>query len=858
MKIINLLTILFLICLIFSLQAQNTENNLPTILETDRPEYTAEEVLKMSDDKLLDELEFRLFKYFWQEVFDTTGIAYDHTENAIGKVAATGFELAAVCIGIQRKWISYELGYQRVHRILDSFWDDPEDPDDIYAEGHFGLFWHFVNGDTGKMMPMDCVAMCDSADFIAGVVIAEEFFKGTEIEILARKIMDNIQWDQFVHPDNGTPGLLSWGWVPKNTIENRMDIDGLLPGGMTFLSDNSLLIYCLALGSETHPIPQQTWEKYLDTMETGEYAGYECAKTGALFCRQVPHCFINFSRKRDRKIEYYLDTVNAILADQAFNIKENGYPPQLWGLTDCFGKNSYGHSAPPGYISNDGTAGTTAMVSALPMLPKLSLDSIRYLLKTFDDRIWQEYGLTSTANAKNNFVSPLFVGIETGPMINMIENYRSGLIWELFMRSRYMQNFIKRAKLSGVIDDFELPPQTPAYAVWKISKGKLQLSTDLPQHGRKCLVIEKAKGSITLEGTLPENDLLDFQFANYLSLYTRDLDRLSCALIINKKKYDLARQQEVSVGSWQQIFFKIPEYTQGAGLRNIIIKAKISGQEPAIDNISCDPEVKIFLPGAITDLKASRGKVSQTVRLTWTAPDNGEGRKVDQYLLAWSKEPIRNYRDLFKAQTRRIMLNIRQPGEQQQQLLYIPGGGKYFFNIISYNEIYHVSPLAAPAELDIDSSAIEADTLAYDFEHTDLKDWFAVEPAIKLSIVNDPSSTDTENRVLRIDYSKSNDWDYIIFPISGDLTEVFRYITMKVRGNTTILGKLWCNDELSQDMNRESFAGDTWTLIKFDTQVPEQLRNHLAEVKKMLLFVEPGRKNVQGTVYIDDIKFSHE
>ncbi len=442
------------------------------------------------DEALLDDLQRRIVDYFWTEVFPETGIAIDHTENRVGKVAATGLGLAAICIGVERGWIPREEAYARVLKTLNAFWPDPDNPDDICVDGHFGLFWHFVDGHTGRMKPVDCVAICDSADFIAGVIVAGEYFKGTEIETLAKKIYDRVEWDQFVsrNPD-GAPGLMSFGWVPLHVSENYYETDGLLNFNMSGFADNSLLIYPLALGSETHPIPQETWEQYVNTYTLDEYEGHECVFAGQLFSRQVPAAFIPFSRKRDRKIDYFLDTVNAILADRAFNMKENRYPPQLWGLTDAFGKDSYVHSAPPGPIANNGTVGTTAFAGALPHVPALSLEAMHYVREKFGDRVYGKYGFSSTVNAQTGFVSPLYVGIELGPMIMLIENYRSGLIWNLFARSRVMKNFVERAGISGVVDDFELPSEAPPYALWNAEGAIVARSDDRPQHGRFCLAI---------------------------------------------------------------------------------------------------------------------------------------------------------------------------------------------------------------------------------------------------------------------------------------------------------------------------------------------------------------------------------
>lgn len=542
------------------------------------------------DEQFLDDLQHRIFNYFWNEVYPETGIAIDHTENREGKVAATGFELVAVCIGIRRGWVTYDEGYERVERILNAFWKDPDDPNDAYVDGQFGLFWHFVDGRTGRRRPVDCVAMCDSADFIAGALVVEQFFRGTPLEHLAHRLYDDVQWDRFILRDHeGKPGFLSFGWVPLHVSETYYDTDGLI-FGMNGLVDNSLLIYAMALGSETHPIPQETWDVYLNDMVIGEYAGHECVNAGALFCRQVPHSFIRFSRKRDRKMDYFLDTVNALLADRAFNMQENGYPPELWGLTDCFGKDSYSHGAPPGPVANDGTVGTTAMVGALPHVPGLALAAMRYLREQFGDRVYGRYGFTSSVNLKNDFVSPLYVGIELGPMIMMIENFRTGMVWDLFMGSSCMKNFLRKAGVSGVVDDFELPPQAPPYAVWDVAGGRHVITAHAPQHGRRCMALETENQRVCITGRLTRNDLLDFHFGDTLSLWTRDLEVEACTLLLGGQHVPLELAKRGSGAKWKQTCFRIPPQPAGTEFSKVVLEAKVLGPDPALDNLTLEAE----------------------------------------------------------------------------------------------------------------------------------------------------------------------------------------------------------------------------------------------------------------------------
>jgi hypothetical protein len=798
------------------------------------------------DEQMLDDLQHRIFNYFWIEVYPETGIAIDHTENRIGKVAATGFELAAICIGVERGWITRDQGLERTLLILNAFWDDPGDPNDAFVDGHFGLFWHMVDGKTGRMKPIDCVAPCDSADFIAGVIVAGEYFKGTPAEALAKKIYDNVQWDKFVAKKrDGSPDLMAFGWVPLHVSESYYETDGLLDFNMSGFADNSLLIYALALGSDTHPIPQATWEQYVDSFTLAEYAGHECVYAGSIFCRTVPQSFIRFSRKRDRKIDYFLDTVNAYLADRAFNTKENGYPPELWGLTDCFGKDSYGHSAPPGPVMNDGTVGTTAFVGALPNVPRLSLDAMRYVRKQFGDRVYGKYGFTSSVNLQNNFVSPLYVGIELGPMIMMIENARSGLIWDLYSRSPAMSNFVRRARMAGVIDDFEMPPEAPAYAAWSVEDGQAAVGHDAPQHGKSCLNVSGASNTVRVIGQLTVNDLLDFPLGHYVSLWTRDMTPLKCELVVNGKTVPLAPAGSSQGRGWTHYLFTTPAELRSGSLCGIRIDAAITGPRPALDNISLEAVADVMAPYAIQDFQARKGKAGGTVDLIWTAPADPEGDLVAKYILTASETPDPDRGQIVE------LLPIKRAGETETQTVLLESGKSYYLSLAAMDAYGHCAPASTLVQVTANRGPLNRST--YNFEDGAVDGWENWNSNWVLQV------TDTQpgGKCLHIDFTKTHGWNFITLKIDPTMLAVHRYITMRVKGRVTLLGKLWCSDELQQDMEVQSSNSDSeWTTLKFDTRRADKIIPGRDKVEKMLLFVNPGQWSGSGTLYIDDVEYS--
>ena len=797
----------------------------------------------VDEETLLDDLEHRVFDYFWTEVYPETGIAIDHTENRIGKVAATGFELAAVCVGVHRGWITYDQGYERALRILNAFWDDPADPADGFVEGQFGLYWHFLDGRTGRKMPIDCVAMCDSADFIAGAIVAGEFFKGTEVERLANLIYDNVQWDAFVMPKaDGSPGLMSFGWVPLGVSESYPKVDGLLPMAMEGLADNSLLIYALALGSDTHPIPQATWEQYVDTCAMGEYAGFSCVRAGALFCRQVPQSFIRFSRKRDRKMDYFLDTANAILADRAFNMAENGYPPEAWGLTDCFGKDSYSHGAPPGPVMNDGTVGSTAFAGALPHVPSVSLAAMRFAKDRYGDRVWGRHGFTSSYNLKNNFCSPLYVGIEQGPIIMMIENYRSGLIWDLFMRHKAARNFLSRGRFSGVVDDFELPAESPRYASWAVAGGRGVVSPGAAQHGKLGLSIEPgAERSISIDGQLTANDLAAFHFGSFLACWARDLDITRAVVSVDGVSVAVPCSARLPGSDWTHFYFELPAAVGTGSLCGVRFEGVVTGDRPAFDNCTVEAELPAGSPATPGGFVAKEGRVAGSVMTEWTVPQG----EVESFVIriagdsaAWFVE-----RGVLEA-----------PDLRQEEALWVPDGGLHRFSVAAKDRLGHTSPYTA--EIAAQPRAGDAVVRMSAVDGAGMVRWPWTDTGWQVR-ASEPDAQG--HRWMDVVFKKRQAWDFFEVPLNPDMVTLHRYLIIRMRGDVILLGKLWSSDEGQSDMNVPEITADgDWKLLKYDTTTANLKPRERRDVARLLIFPAPGQASAEGSFSVEWIEYAAE
>ncbi|MBN1268773.1 MAG: hypothetical protein JXB04_04235, partial [Kiritimatiellae bacterium] len=587
------------------------------------------------------------------------------------------------------------------------------------------------------------------------------------------------------------------------------------------------------------------WDRYVDTCTLGEYGGYECIMTGQLFCRQVPHAFIPFSRLRDRKVDWFLDTVNALLADRVFNMRVNQYPPQLWGLTDVFGKDSYSHGAPPGPIMNDGTIGTTAFAGALPHVPELSLEAMKYVREKFGDRVYGRYGFTSSVNEQNDFVSPLYVGIELGPMIQLIENARSGLIWNLFRRSPVMRNFVERAGMSGVVDDFELPPEAPAYAAWSVQGGRAKTGDDAPHHGKRCLEIRADGEGLLIEARLPANQLLAYGFSRYLSLWARDLDPAMCCVTVDGRTTALALAGSVPGQGWTQYYYELPPHMVTSAFCALTLEARAAGARPALDNITLQAVADLAAPDPVRDLTAQPGRGGGVVDLTWTAPRDAGTDHVARYLVtALAAGPT--------AAGHQIDLEtVAGPAEREQRSLLLNPGATYRVTVTPVDTHGHAGPPSDPVQVVAATGHIQR--TAYDFEGLSLQGVENPQPNWKVEIVEQDGG-----QALRVAFDKSHGWNHIFLQLDPEMVALHRYITMKVKGKVELLGKLWCAQELQHDVEAlRSESEERWTEFRFDTRKATVINPARDPVRKLILFPEPGRWSGGGWFMIDDVTYEN-
>jgi len=371
-----------------------------------------------TDTAFLDKLEYDSILYFAGEANRQNGLIKDSSRpGAPASVAAVGFGISAICIGSERGWIDREQAYERVLKTLRTFRDK-------VASEH-GFFYHFLDMGSGARVWNSELSSIDTALFLAGALFAGEYFKGTEVEILAKEIYDRVDWQWMM---NGK-SVMCMGWRPEN---------GFLPYYWDSYSE-AMILYALAIGSSTHPIPAEAWRAWSRPVDSyKEYKLVYCY-TGSIFTYQYSHAWIDFRKIYDDGINYYENSVSAVKANREFCIDNAAtsktYGEDSWGLTACIGPSGYrGYGAKPGEGSNDGTIAPSGMAGSIVFDWQASVAGLKNLYDRHGRFLYGKYGFKDAFNMDKNWWAEEYLGIDVGITALMLENYRTGLVWEKFMR----------------------------------------------------------------------------------------------------------------------------------------------------------------------------------------------------------------------------------------------------------------------------------------------------------------------------------------------------------------------------------------------------------------------------------------
>lgn len=414
---------------------------------------------------VLEALQRETFNYFVHEANPLNGLVVDKTQQgAPASIAAIGLALTSYPVGVERGFITRAKAIERTLATLRFFRDSPQgtDPD---ATGYKGFYYHFLDMTSGKRVWKCELSTVDTAFLLAGMLTAAAYFdRDTPDERDIRTISDELyrradwNWAQ-----NGG-ATVTMGWNPEA---------GFLPYRWKGY-DEALFLYILGLGSPTHPLPKESYAQWTSTYQWRTIYDHELLYSGPLFTHQISHLWIDFHGIQDaymlaKSIDYFENSRRATFVQQKYAIDNPGqfaaYGPTCWGITASDGpgpaqrtikgrkRQFFGYDArgvPDG--PDDGSIAPWAVVASLPFAPEIVLPALQHF-ETLKLREKNPYGFKATFNATfsdksdplQSWVSPFHFGLNQGPIVLMIENYRSGLVWRLIRQCPYIIEGLRRA-----------------------------------------------------------------------------------------------------------------------------------------------------------------------------------------------------------------------------------------------------------------------------------------------------------------------------------------------------------------------------------------------------------------------------
>ena len=419
------------------------------------------------NDEDLERLERDTFRYFADEINLENGLVADNTRvDSPSSITVVGFALTVYPIAVERKYMTRSEAVKRALLSLRFFNDGPQGPD-ADAIGYHGFYYHFLDMKTGRRFGNSEISTIDSAYLIAGALTAAEYFnRDTKDERELRQLAETLyhradwQWAQ-------NKGLtVTHGWRPRTKfIKYRW----------TGYSE-ALILYVLGLASPTYPLPEESYRAWTRSYTWKRIYGHEFLYAGPLFIHHLSHLWIDFRGIQDeymrgKAINYFENSRRAVYVQQQYAMRNPkkfiGYDRFCWGITASDGPgpavqrvngkkvkfHAYLARAVP-YGPDDGTLSPWAVAASLPFAPEVVLPTLRRINLDYPD-ITSKYGFKCSYNPtfrsqnRNGWVSQGYYGLDQGPIVMMIENYRSGLIWRMMRRCQYIVTGLRRAGFSG-------------------------------------------------------------------------------------------------------------------------------------------------------------------------------------------------------------------------------------------------------------------------------------------------------------------------------------------------------------------------------------------------------------------------
>ena len=434
---------------------------------------------------LADTVAERTFRWFWETTDSTTGLAHDRwPKRDFSSIASIGFALTAYPIGAERRWITRAQAAGRTLVTLQYLWSLPQGSQLADRSGYRGFFYHFLRYEDGRRYGNVELSTVDTSLLLAGVLFAQSYYTGSNgtersIRALADSLYRRVEWPWAM----ARIPLVSMGWRPES---------GFIPSDWKGYNE-AMLVYVLGLGSPTFPLASSSWEAWSSSTTWREYRGQMHANFSPLFGHQYSHIWIDFRGIKDpfirgKGIDWFENSRRATYSQRQYAIDNPGrfvgYGADVWGLTASDGPidsvvtlhgrpvqmHTYwarGASADgdsEGSERDDGTIAPTAALGSMPFAPEIVFPAMVAMRERHGEQLFTRYGfrdafnpsLTIPISVRMGRVDPVHgwvagdhLGIDQGPIIAMLENHRSGLIWRTMRRNRYVVTGLRRAGFTG-------------------------------------------------------------------------------------------------------------------------------------------------------------------------------------------------------------------------------------------------------------------------------------------------------------------------------------------------------------------------------------------------------------------------
>ncbi|WP_099827678.1 glucoamylase family protein [Oceaniglobus indicus] len=421
----------------------------------------------LDDDALLDALQRAAFDWMLENANPDNGLVADNSDDgAPASIAVVGFALTCWPVGVARGWMDRNRALALTLATL-RFFTHAEQGGDETGTGHRGFFYHFLDMERGRRVWNCELSLIDTALLLAGCEAASCYFDAdtpdeAEVRALARALIASVEWPWAL--DRGD--TLSQGWHPETGFI-RYDWEGY---------SEALILYVLALGSDTHPVPPDSYRAWRVTYQWEKIYGHDTLYAGPLFIHLFSHIWLDFRTigdgfNREKGITYFTNTRRAVQIQSDYARLNPrgfaGYDANCWGLTACDGPGGAMNTADDTgrqfleytargapFGPDDGTLAGWAPAAAMPFAPTTAMAALRTMLHRYpgmlrDDRFLGSFNPSLPGEGPEGWISPRIYGLDQGLLVLMIENHRSGMIWDLMRASQVCNTGLRRAGFKG-------------------------------------------------------------------------------------------------------------------------------------------------------------------------------------------------------------------------------------------------------------------------------------------------------------------------------------------------------------------------------------------------------------------------